>query len=204
MEYSEIASREWSNIIYILILIVLLIMGFSRKELPMKKFFEYAGLWIAFALVALVLYSYRFEIIEVKNRVLSDLFPSKAINKNHQELTLSVAQDGHYYLDIKIKNQLVRFMIDTGASDLVIDEKIALKLGYNLKNINYNKVFQTANGQSYGASIDFDEVEVSGIKFYNVQGSITNSNLVTPLLGMSFLQKFYKYEFYRDKLILTL
>ena len=177
MEYSEIASREWSNIIYILILIVLLIMGFSRKELPMKKFFEYAGLWIAFALIA---------------------------NKNHQELTLSVAQDGHYYLDIKIKNQLVRFMIDTGASDLVIDEKIALKLGYNLQNINYNKVFQTANGQSYGASIYFDEVEVSGIKFYNVQGSITNSNLVTPLLGMSFLQKFYKYEFYRDKLILTL
>ena len=72
------------------------------------------------------------------------------------------------------------------------------------ENINYNKVFQTANGQSYGASIYFDEVEVSGIKFYNVQGSITNSDLATPLLGMSFLQKFYKYEFYRDKLILTL
>ena len=84
MEYSEIASREWSNIIYILILIALLIMGFSRKELPIKKFFEYAGVWIAFALVALVLYSYRFEIIEAKDRVLSNLFPSKAINKNHQ------------------------------------------------------------------------------------------------------------------------
>ena len=106
--------------------------------------------------------------------------------------------------NVKIKNQEVRFMIDTGASDVVIDEKIASKLGYDLKKINYNKVFQTANGQSYGASISFDEVDVSGIKFYNVQASITNSDLVIPLLGMSFLQKFYKYEFYRDKLILTL
>jgi aspartyl protease family protein len=204
MDYNAITSHEWSNVIYILILVALLIMGFSRKDLPIKKIFEFTGLWIVFALVALVLYSYRFEFFEVKDRVLSDLFPSKAINKNHKQLVLNIAQDGHYYLNVKIKNNEVRFMIDTGASDVVIDEKIALKLGYDLKKINYNKVFQTANGQSYGASISFDEVDVSGVKFYNVQASITNSDLVIPLLGMSFLQKFYKYEFFRDKLILTL
>lgn len=204
MDYNAISSHEWSNVIYILILVALLIMGFSRKDLPIKKIFEFTGLWIVFALVALVLYSYRFEFFEVKDRVLSDLFPSKAINKNHKQLVLNIAQDGHYYLNVKIKNNEVRFMIDTGASDVVIDEKIALKLGYDLKKINYDKVFQTANGQSYGASIYFDEVDVSGIKFYNVQASITNSDLVIPLLGMSFLQKFYKYEFFRDKLILTL
>ncbi len=161
-------------------------------------------MWIAFALVALVLYSYRFEIIEAKDRVLSNLFPSKAINKNQQQLTINVSQDGHYYLNVKIKNQTVRFMIDTGASEMAIDKNLATKLGYDLQNLHYDKIFQTANGQAYGASIYFDEVDVSGIKFYNVIGSITNSDLATPLLGMSFLQKFYKYEFYRDKLILTL
>jgi aspartyl protease family protein len=204
MDYNEISSHEWLNVIYILILIILLIMGFSRKELPMKKIFEFTGLWIVFALVALILYSYRFEIIEIKDRVLSDLFPSKAINKNHKQLVLNISQDGHYYLNVKIKNYEVKFMVDTGASDVVIDEKIALKLGYDLQNIKYDKIFQTANGQSAGASIYFDEVDVSGVKFYNVQASITNADLVIPLLGMSFLQKFYKYEFYRDKLILTL
>ena len=204
MDYNAISSHDWSNVIYILILIMLLIMGFSRKDLPIKKIFEFAGLWILFALMALILYSYRFEVGEIKDRILSDLFPAKAINKNQEKLILNIAQDGHYYLNVKIKNQEVRFMIDTGASDMVIDEKIALKLGYDIRNINYNKIFQTANGQSYGASIYVDEVDVSGVKFYNVQASITNSDLVTPLLGMSFLQKFYKYEFFRDKLILTL
>jgi aspartyl protease family protein len=179
-------------------------MGFSRKDLPTKKIFEFSGLWILLTLLVLILYSFRFEIGEIKDRVLSDLFPTKAINKNQEKLILNIAQDGHYYLNVKIRNQEVRFMIDTGASDMVIDEKIALKLGFDLQNINYDKIFQTANGQSYGASIYFDEVDVSGIKFYNVQASITNSDLVIPLLGMSFLQKFYKYEFFRDKLILTL
>ena len=204
MDYNEISSHEWSNVIYILILIVFLIMGFSRKDLPTKKIFEFSGLWILLTLLVLILYSFRFEIGEIKDRVLSDLFPTKAINKNQEKLILNIAQDGHYYLNVKIRNQEVRFMIDTGASDMVIDEKIALKLGFDLQNINYDKIFQTANGQSYGASIYFDEVDVSGIKFYNVQASITNSDLVIPLLGMSFLQKFYKYEFFRDKLILTL
>jgi len=204
MEYNQISFNEWSNVIYILILILLLVMGFSRKELPLKKVFEFVGWWILFALVALALYSYRFEIIEVKDRVLSNLFPSKAINKNHEQLILNISQDGHYYLNVKINNQEVRFMIDTGASEVVIDQKIASNLGLDLSNIVYDKVFQTANGQSYGASIYFKEIDVSGVKFYNVQASITNSDLLSPLLGMSFLQKFYKYEFYRDKLILTL
>ena len=44
MDYNEISSHEWSNVIYILILIALLIMGFSRKEMPIKKIFEYTGI----------------------------------------------------------------------------------------------------------------------------------------------------------------
>ena len=58
------------------------------------------------------------------------------INKNHQQLTINISQDGHYYINVRIKNFPVQFMIDTGASDVVIDEKIALKLGYDLRNIN--------------------------------------------------------------------
>ena len=204
MEYSEIASREWSNIIYILILIVLLIMGFSRKELPMKKFFEYAGLWIAFALIALVLYSYRFEIIEVKNRILSDLFPSKAINKNHQELTLSVAQDGHYYLDIKIKNQLVRFMIDTGASDIVLNLEEAKRVGIDVKKLRFDRTYQTANGKSFGAMVVLDEIAVADVIFSKVSASVNSAEMGTSLLGMRFLRQFKKYEFYQDRLVLTI
>ena len=102
MNYNSISSHEWGNVVYILILIVLLIMGFSRKELPTKKIFEFTGLWILLALVALIFYSYRFEIVEKKDRVLSDLFPAKAINKNYEKLILNIAQDGHFYLNVKI------------------------------------------------------------------------------------------------------
>ena len=95
-------------------------------------------------------------------------------------------------------------MIDTGASEVVIDKKLAIKLGIRIDNLFYDKIFRTANGNVAGASIYFDEIDISGIKFYNVPASITNSILPNPLLGMSFLKRFQKYEFFRDKLILSI
>ncbi|MFM7702004.1 MAG: TIGR02281 family clan AA aspartic protease, partial [Alphaproteobacteria bacterium] len=131
-------------------------------------------------------------------------FPSKAVIKNHEQIIIAISADGHFYINLKVNNKNIRFMIDTGASETVIDKKIAKNIGIDFGNIYYDKIFKTANGQVRGASINIDEIDVSGMKFYNVEASITESDLSVPLLGMSFLKRFYKYEFYREKLILTL
>jgi predicted aspartyl protease len=40
--------------------------------------------------------------------------------------------------------------------------------------------------------------------FYDVPASVNSAEMGTSLLGMSFLRRFKKYEFYRDKLILSM
>jgi len=204
MDYNAPSSFELSNAIYLLILIIVLLMGFSNRQMPAQKIIKYIAIWTAIGLVLLAFYSFRFEISDTKERISSDLFPSKAINKNNEQLIISISQDNHYYLTVKINNESVKFMIDTGASDVVIDKKLALKLGINIENLYYDKIFRTANGEVAGASTYFNEIDVAGVKFYNVSASITSSELTVPLLGMSFLKRLYKYEFYRDKLVLTL
>ena len=204
MNFNELSFFDFANLFYLVILLVFLITSLSSSKMSTNKIISYIGWWIVIALAALILYSFRYEIIEIKNRLLSDLFPSKAINKNHKELAINISQDGHYYMQIKVNNQNINFMIDTGASDVVIDRVLAQNLGIKLDNLFYDKVFSTANGQVYGASIFFDEIDISGIKFYNVAASVTDSELKVPLLGMSFLRRFYRYEFYKDRLILTL
>jgi len=204
MDYNAPSSFELSNAIYLLILIIVLLMGFSNRQMPAQKIIKYIAIWTAIGLALLAFYSFRFEISDTKERISSDLFPSKAINKNNEQLIISISQDNHYYLTVKINNESVKFMIDTGASDVVIDKKLALKLGINIENLYYDKIFRTANGEVAGASTYFNEIDVAGVKFYNVSASITSSELTVPLLGMSFLKRLYKYEFYRDKLVLTL
>lgn len=208
MDYNSLSSNDWSNFIYLLILVIVLIISYKSQQdnynLSIKKIIKYIVIWCGFALIALILYGYRYELNEVKNRLYITLFPSKAIVRNHEQLEISIAQDNHFYLIVKINNKPVKFMIDTGASEVVIDKKLAQELGFDLNNLYFDKVFRTANGEVYGSSIYFNEIEVSSLKFYNVSASITNSDLAVPLLGMSFLKRFYKYEFYQGKLILTL
>jgi len=202
--YNDLSGSQIANVIYIIIVIALIAFGFSRKEMPVKLILKYTIIWIAIILFVIVLYSFRYEFGDVKNRVSTELFPSKAVIKNHEQIIIAISADGHFYINLKVNNKNIRFMIDTGASETVINKKIAKDIGIDFGNIYYDKIFKTANGQVRGASINIDEIDVSGMKFYNVEASITESDLSVPLLGMSFLKRFYKYEFYREKLILTL
>ena len=63
-------------------------------------------------------------------------------------------------------------MIDTGASDIVLGMQEAKKIGINPKNLIFNKRYQTANGEVFGASIRLNEIEVGGVKFYDMPASI--------------------------------
>ena len=94
-------------------------------------------------------------------------------------------------------------MIDTGASDVVINLAQAKKIGINIKKLKFNKLYQTANGISKGATTKIAKLEFASINFKNIPISINSGNQSSALLGMSFLRKFKKYEFYSDKLILT-
>jgi len=95
-------------------------------------------------------------------------------------------------------------MIDTGASDISISLKDAKKIGVNIKNLEFNKRYQTANGIALGASISLKEMEVGEIKFFDLTASVNGGDMNNSLLGMSFLKRLKKYEFYQDQLILTI
>jgi len=106
---------------------------------------------------------------------------------------------GHYVTQGRINNQVVTFLLDTGASDISIPEKIARKL--NLK-YGQQRRYQTANGSIIGYLTQLQSVSIGDIKLTNVRASINpkmSGNEI--LLGMSFL-KFIEFTQRRDTLIL--
>lgn len=118
-------------------------------------------------------------------------------------MSINISRDGHFYVNLKVNNKNVKFMIDTGASDMVMNKEDAKRVGINLEDLSFNRIYQTANGKTLGASVLFEVVEINGVLFYDVPASINNSKMGTSLLGMRFLRNFKRYEFYQDKLILT-
>jgi aspartyl protease family protein len=175
-----------------------------RRNIPFSKLIKALIAWSLVALVFVALYSYRFEFSALKDRILGEINPSSARVSESGKLVINISQDGHFYLDVTINRTPVRFMIDTGASDIMLNKNDAARIGIKLKELNFTKAYQTANGTSFGASVTLDELELSGIKFHEIGASVNDANMGTSLLGMSFLRKFKRYEFYQDQLLLEM
>lgn len=197
-------SNHGAELLYSLLLLAFLLTSFAGRKIKFSKIIKYSSYWIGAALVFIIIYSYRFELLEVKSRVLGEINPRQARANNNGQIIINLAKDGHFYVNVKINKVPVLFMIDTGASDVVIATNDAKKIGLNIANLQFNKPYQTANGTSFGAGAIAQEIEFASVKFNNVPISVNSANMGTSLLGMSLLRKFKKYEFYRDKLVLTL
>ena len=205
MDFSSFSSGDWQNFASLSIILAMLISGLlTRRDLPLSKIIKYLGIWSVVGLATIVIYSYRFEFSDFKNRILGEINPSAVRINKSGELEIALSQDGHFYIDLKINGTAMHFMIDTGASDIVISLAEAKRIGINPKKLNFNKPYQTANGKTWGATVMLDQIEVGDVIFHDVAASVNNAEMGTSLLGMSFLRKFKKYEFYRDRLILTI
>jgi aspartyl protease family protein len=103
------------------------------------------------------------------------------------EVVLKRNRYGHYVTSGKINGKMVRFMLDTGASDVAIPVNIADRLGLIRGPI---KQYSTANGLVTANSTRLDSVSIGPIQVDNVSASI-NPGLrgEEVLLGMSVLKR---------------
>lgn len=205
MDFASLNDSDHQNLLYLTLILVVLVSGLlSRRDLSFKKILKYLAAWSSIGLFIIILYSYRYEFSDFKNRIIGEIQPAGVQVTKSGELVITLSQDGHFYMDVKVNGLAMRFMIDTGASDIVINLGEAQRIGIDPKKLVFNKPYQTANGVSWGASVRLDKLEVGDVQFRNISASVNNASMGTSLLGMSFLRQFKKYEFYRDKLVLTI
>lgn len=111
------------------------------------------------------------------------------------QVKINMEKDGGVYVvPCKVNGLPLKFIFDTGASDVVISYSEAifmLKNGYlkaeDIKGTSYSQI---ANGDIVeNTNIILREIEIGGMKIYNISGSISHSLEAPLLLGQSALQK---------------
>jgi clan AA aspartic protease (TIGR02281 family) len=89
----------------------------------------------------------------------------------------------------RVNDQLsVPFIIDTGASHVVIPRKVADDLGINLEGAR-TAHYRTANGTISSALIVLDSVELGGARVEQVPAAVSDT-MGVGLLGLSFFNRF--------------
>jgi len=159
-------------------------------------------IWVAVGGVLLIGFSFQNELTGLGLRLRSALVPGYSVETGPHELTLSESQDGHFHVFGTINGTRIAFLVDTGASDIVLDPTDARRLGIDLDALTFDRPFGSANGIGYGAKAVVGGLSVGPITFTDVEVSINKAAMVSSLLGMAFLKRLKSYSVSGGKLIL--
>lgn len=111
------------------------------------------------------------------------------------------AQDGHYYLTLQINGTSVPFMVDTGASGMVLSRQDAESLGIDPASLMFMGEASTANGVVRTARVSLPVVELGPFRNEGFQAYVNDGEMEGSLLGMDYLGQF-RMEFSGGKLVL--
>lgn len=161
-----------------------------------------ALIWVTIFLGLIVLYSFKPQFMDVKERISAQLFPHDAVVEG-QAVYFRKSDDGHFHIKAMVNGKPVIFLLDTGATNIVLSPQDAERLGVPLQELSYNQVFYTANGRGRGASIRLDTIQVGSIHLTQMPASVNEAEMGDSLLGMRFLEKLHSYSVQGDTLVLV-
>lgn len=105
-------------------------------------------------------------------------------------LTLPRASDGHFYAELTVEGQPMRFLIDTGASGLVLTKQDAGKLGLDPDTLRFDGQANTANGTVRTARITLRQITLGPHSDRDVVAQVNDGDMDVSLLGQSYLSRY--------------
>lgn len=119
----------------------------------------------------------------------TDITPSQLVTADGT-LELPRAEDGHFYATLEVDGQTLRMMVDTGASNMVLSNADADRLGINQDELMFLGQAQTANGMVRTARVTLGRVEFGPFSDSDVSAWVTDGEMDLSLLGMDYLSRY--------------
>lgn len=119
----------------------------------------------------------------------TDITPSQLVTADGT-LELPRAEDGHFYATLEVDRQTLRMMVDTGASNMVLSNADADRLGINQDELMFLGQAQTANGMVRTARVTLGRVEFGPFSDSDVSAWVTDGEMDLSLLGMDYLSRY--------------
>lgn len=127
--------------------------------------------------------------IDGKKRTLRMGRAYSAASPGKQSVTLKADARGHFVTTGYINGGAVRFLVDTGATFVVLPVAEAKRLGINYLQGERGRM-QTANGVIAAYRVKLDTVKIGDVTVNNVDAAVSgNDAMGVSLLGMSFLNR---------------
>ena len=119
------------------------------------------------------------------------------------KMELMSGRDGHFHVDARVDGRHIDFMVDTGASLVIMRETDAAYAGLHPMPRDYTAIVSTANGRIKAAPAKLDRIEVGDITVFDVPALVLPDEALSQnLLGVAFLSRLRRYEFADGRMLL--
>ena len=131
-----------------------------------------------------------------------DIAPRQSVLEDGAGITVPRADDGHFHLTLELNGVPVEFLVDTGATDIVLTRRDATRVGLDPDDLMFIGRARTANGTVETAYTTVDTVALGPFRFDGVGVAVNGGEMQGSLLGMSFLSRFGRLEIADNRLLL--
>jgi aspartyl protease family protein len=182
------------------LLLVFVILALASTRRRLSTIVLQLGAWALIMLVLVAGYGYRAELQDLAGRLTAELMPAQGVETTPGMVRFGRALDGQFWINAKVDGENLRFLVDTGASGVVLTLADAERLGYDPERLAFTQQADTANGTTREAPILLDEIRIGSIRFTRVPATVTSGDLHNSLLGMHLLERLSSLEIRKDTL----
>jgi len=158
-----------------------------RRDL--RRSVRHLAIWLAIVAVLALGYSFRGELGGLAGRVRSEFVPGYAVATAPREMVVAQDAGGHFVLYGQVNGQAVRFLVDTGASEIVLSPADARRIGVDVDALSYTRAAETANGVGLSAPFTARTLVVGGVRLSDVEMEVNQAPMSMSLLGMTFFRR---------------
>ena len=186
------------HIVWLIVLIGSMVVHFRTN---FGKAVKYLALWLGISSTLFIGYSLKNDFVDFGAKLKSELVPHSGKTIGNK-IEFKSQRGGHFVVEALVDGVKIKSLIDTGASDVVLNPGDAIRLGLNFKQLSYDKIYHTANGIVRGAPVKLGRIKIGPIEVMNVRASVNGVDMTNSLLGMSFLSRIGGYGVMGDRLTL--
>lgn len=161
------------NLVYLaFLLVIVLVYGFRFRQVRVKPLALMGLIWLTVFSALVVAYTYRDTARMVWDKVRGEISPTIAIARQEGEVELRKAWDGHFRAVAQVNGGKVSMLVDTGASIVLLSYEDAVAAGLKVDALRFTQPVTTANGRAYVAPVTLETVAVGVVGLTRVKAAV--------------------------------
>ncbi|MGH1577075.1 retropepsin-like aspartic protease family protein [Planktotalea sp.] len=194
---NQLSGDDFGNLIYLVLLGgVIAFWFFTSGRNSMNKILQQMAVWALIFIGVIAAYGMWSDIRQT-------VMPQQSVISGGERIELPRAADGHYYATAMVNAAPIRFVVDTGATGVVLRKADAEKAGIDVSKLAFLGEAMTANGPVQLATVRADSFGFSGAELARFRIDVNEGQMSQSLMGMSYLQTFSRIEIANGKLVLV-